>query len=195
VLSYEGGKRVHHGADSGPSQSPVGPLSAQLRRPRPRSATSAVRRLPPVDCSRPTPPQGRFRTASPSLDVREQNANTPAWTAGTIASPITPLSWSGLLAASARAAGHIASPDWLRNSGQRSAFATSRTASPTTAFGGPRRGRRKASRPVESTCRTLSSRAHSTRRQAATVTHRLHHNYGDLNSINGQAILSYHWWH
>jgi hypothetical protein len=27
------------------------------------------------------------------------------------------------------------------------------------------------------------------------ITHPLHHNYGDLNSINGQAILSYHWWH
>jgi hypothetical protein len=28
----------------------------------------------------------------------------------------------------------------------------------------------------------------------AASTQRLHHNYGDLNSINGRAILSYRWW-
>jgi hypothetical protein len=56
-----------------------------------------------------------------------------------------PLSSSGLRAASARGAAHIGSRDWLLSSDRRSAFATSRTGSPTTAFGGPRRGQRRAS--------------------------------------------------
>jgi hypothetical protein len=50
------------------------------------------------------------------LDAIEHKANKPAWTAGTIASPTIPSSWSGSLAASGRAAGPIASPDWPRNS-------------------------------------------------------------------------------
>ena len=35
-----------------PEATPEGALSAQLRRPRPRSATAALRQLPSFDCSR-----------------------------------------------------------------------------------------------------------------------------------------------
>ena len=59
--------------------------------------------------------------------------------------------------------GPIVSLDWLRNTDRRSAFATSRIVS--HAFGGPRRGQRRASRRAASTCRTLSSRGRRTRRR------------------------------
>jgi hypothetical protein len=50
--------------------------------------------------------------------------------------------------------------------GRRSAFATSRTVSPTIAFGGPRRGQRRASRRVElPACRTSSSHGRRARRR------------------------------
>ena len=52
--------------------------------------------------------------------------------------------------------------------GPRSAFATSRTVSLLIAFGGPRRGQRRASRPAASTCRTSSIRAHPTHRRGST---------------------------
>jgi hypothetical protein len=79
--------------------------------------------------------------------------------------PLPVRSGPGSPAVSVRAADSIVSRVSRPSLDRRSVFAISQTVSPTIAFGGPRRGRRKASRPAASTCRTLNSRGRQTRRR------------------------------
>jgi hypothetical protein len=76
-----------------------------------------------------------------TLTFENKKRTIGPWTAE-IASPTTPSSLSESLAASARRGSYRLA---RRNSGRRSAFATSRNAFPTTAFGGPRRSKRGVS--------------------------------------------------
>jgi hypothetical protein len=113
-----------------------------------RTGQITPQRSAPYIGAGPLTPENRKRTIS-------------AWIAG-IASPTTCSLWSGSPVAFARGAGHIGWHGLRQSSGRRSAFATYWTDFPMTACGGPRRGRRRASRPAASICRTSSSRARRT---------------------------------
>ena len=116
------------GTHFGPSRvHPVGALSAQLMRPRPRPATSAVRRLPAGrDCSRRTPPQGRSRPLAATnpfcpkvLTPENKSEQSPHGQPG-LPCHLSPFVIVLIACPVCSRAGAIAPPDWPRNTDPRS---------------------------------------------------------------------------